>query len=157
MVANRAFAAPGGWPDPAKRQVLYRAALAACDTLDGAADGVISDVRRCNAIFRPATAMLDGKPVRCPGGSDTGDTCLSDAQLAAIDRMNAAVRFAYPLAEGEQVFPGFNSYTSDSGMPGKSPVAPIVSMMNRQRHLPIRSTRECPLRGCTPIITFASE
>ncbi len=129
MEASRAFAAPHAWPDPAKRQILYRAALAACDALDGTPDGVISDVRRCNAVFRPRTAMLDGKPIRCPGGGDTGDTCLSDAQFAALDRLDAPVHFTYPLADGEQVFPGYNVYTSDSGL-AASPLRPIVSIMS---------------------------
>jgi hypothetical protein len=130
MNATRAFAAPGAWPDLAKRTVLFRAALAACDGLDGVSDGVISDVKGCNATFRPRTATLDGKPIRCPGGGDTGDTCLSDAQFAALDRMNALVRFSYPIAGGEQTFPGYNVYTSDSGLSGGSPLAPVVSMMS---------------------------
>jgi hypothetical protein len=128
MIANRAFAAPGAWPNPAKREVLYHAALAACDEFDGARDGVISDVSRCNAVFHPRTALLDGKPVRCAGGADTGNTCLSDAQLAALDRNNVATRFKY-LAEDDQVFTGFNIYTSDSGL-SASPLRPYVSMMS---------------------------
>jgi hypothetical protein len=129
MGANRAFAAPGAFSNPAKRQVLYHAALAACDTLDGAADGVISDEKRCNSIFHPKTAMLEGKPVRCPGGADTGDSCLSDAQLAAFERAGAARHFAYPLAGAEQDFPGYNIYTADSGLVG-SPLRPFVSLMS---------------------------
>jgi hypothetical protein len=129
MVANRAFAAPHAFPSPAKRELVYRAALAACDKLDGAADGIISDVARCNATFRPRTAMLDGKPLRCAGGADTGDTCISDAQFAALDRTNEPTRFTYPLADGEQVFPGFNTYTSDSGV-STSPLRPMVSFMS---------------------------
>jgi hypothetical protein len=74
--------------------------------------------------------MLNGKPIRCTGGADTGDNCLSDAQFAALDRMNAAIRFSYPIAGGEQTFPGYNVYTSDSGLTGGSPLAPIVSMMS---------------------------
>lgn len=68
MAMNRAFAAPGAWPNPATRPVLIEAAVETCDRLDGAADGVISKVRACNAVFRPATAMVKGKPLRCAHG-----------------------------------------------------------------------------------------
>jgi Tannase and feruloyl esterase len=84
--ATEAFAAPGAFLDTAKRGVLYGAVLAACDSLDGVADGVISNVQACQATFDPTT-------VRCPGGADTGDTCLSDAQLAALNRMNSPLLF----------------------------------------------------------------
>lgn len=36
----------------------------------------------------PATATLNGAPVRCAGGVDTGHTCLSDAQIAAFNATN---------------------------------------------------------------------
>ena len=72
---NRAWAAPGAWLNRDERAVLFNAARAACDGLDGATDGVIGDVKRCNATFDP-------KSVRCAEGADTGDTCLSDANCA---------------------------------------------------------------------------
>ena len=62
--------------------------MQACDALDGVIDGLISNQDACNATFDPATAMLNSNPLRCPGGADTGDTCLSDAQIAALRAMN---------------------------------------------------------------------
>jgi len=122
-----AFAAPDAWPDSAKRGVLFNAALAACDALDGASDGVISNVRECLRIFNPATALLNGTPIRCPGGADTGDTCLSDAQLAALKSVEDPVPFYYQLPSGETKYLGNNVYIADNGIPNPSPYEPIVT------------------------------
>jgi len=54
---------------------VVNAVVNACDALDGLVDGLVSNVAACH--FKPET-------VRCPGGADTGDTCLSDAQIASI-------------------------------------------------------------------------
>jgi feruloyl esterase len=126
---SEAFAAPGAYLDSAKRGVLYSAALAACDALDGVSDGVISNVQGCNAIFNPATATLNGIPVQCPGGTDTGDTCLSAAQLSALDTVNSPISFGFSLATGETGFPGFNAYISDAGIPSTSPYESYVSLL----------------------------
>ncbi len=122
LYATEAFAAPGAFLDSAKRGVLYGAALAACDALDGVSDGVISDVQGCQATFDPAT-------VRCPGGSDTGDTCLSDAQLAALNAMNGPLIFNFPLASGETSYPGYNVFIADTGIPSTSSAESIVTLL----------------------------
>src|SRR5207302_8662256 len=62
---NRALAQPGAYPNAAKRALLQTAALQACDGLDGAVDGLINDQLRCNAIFDPSTASVNGNPLRC--------------------------------------------------------------------------------------------
>lgn len=129
MQINRALAAPGAYPNPAKRGALFSAALQACDTLDGAKDGVITNVKACNASFDPAKAMLGDRPLRCPGGSDTGDTCLSDAQIGVLAKMNQEFRFGFPLKSGSTLFPGFNVYTSDTGIPNPSPLQQMVTFL----------------------------
>ena len=54
----------GGWLDSAKVALFGRAVLAACDSLDGLADGIVSDYLGCRATFRI-------EPLRC--SSATGD------------------------------------------------------------------------------------
>jgi hypothetical protein len=127
---TRAFAAPGAYPDQAKRQVLFDAAIEACDALDGVADGVVSNVAACRSQFDPATALVHGQPLRCPGGADTGDSCLSDAQIAALKVFDSDVTFGYPLASGETQYPGFNLWGSDLGLdkPG-NPLQPTVTLL----------------------------
>ena len=129
MAINRALAAPGAFPSPAKRGALFRAALQACDMLDGAEDGVISNVRACNSRFDPARATLDGKPLRCPGGRDAGEACLSDEQIGALGKVHGTFRFGFPMSSGATHFPGFNAYTSDTGIPNPSPMQPMVTFL----------------------------
>ena len=115
---TRALAAPGAYPNLAKRKALYDAALEACDAADGVVDGLISDQVTCNATFDPATATLKGQPLRCTGGADAGDTCLSDLQISAMRVINTPIVFSFPLASGEIGYPGFNTWGSDFGRPG---------------------------------------
>lgn len=112
---TQALAKPGAYPSPQQRKLLYDAAIAACDKLDGAADGVISNVDACNASFDPATATLNGVPLRCPSGGDAGDSCLSDAQITAFKVISTPLQLSYPLASGETTYPGFNTWGTNWG------------------------------------------
>ncbi|MCX4156466.1 tannase/feruloyl esterase family alpha/beta hydrolase [Paraburkholderia aspalathi] len=126
---TRALAAPGAYLDQAKRKVLLNAVLAACDTLDGVADGLISNVAACNTTFNPATATVNGAALRCAGGADTGDTCLSDAQISALNVYNTPITFGYSLASGETQYPGFNVYGADLGVANASALQPTVTTL----------------------------
>jgi len=96
---SRAFAAPGAYPDPAKRTLVFRGALAQCDGQDGLTDGLVSNVEACR--FDPET-------LRCPGGADAADTCLSDAQIAALKVY--ASPFAFPFRPtGRRAYPAFTA------------------------------------------------
>jgi feruloyl esterase len=123
---TRQLAQPGAHPSRAKRRLLYDAAVAACDSLDGVADGLISNVSACNASFNPATATLNGQPIRCPGGVEGGDTCLSDAQIASFNVINTPLQLNYALASGETTYPGFNTWGTDFGNTGASPLQATV-------------------------------
>lgn len=112
---TRELAKPGAYPNEQKRAALFEASLQACDALDGVADRVVSNTSACNATFDPATATLNGLPLRCAGGADTGNTCLSDAQINSFKVLNSPTRFNYALASGETSYPGFNAWGSDFG------------------------------------------
>ena len=128
---NRALAQPGAYPaTPGKRIVILQAALEACDGLDGVVDGLISDQSRCNAMFDPSVATLNGVPVRCPGGADTGDTCLSDAQINALKTINTRTNFYFHLDSRETHYPGYNVWGADLGITTHpSPLEPIVTFL----------------------------
>jgi hypothetical protein len=113
--ASQVFAAPGAWLNEGKRTVLYQAALEACDHLDGLRDAVISNVQGCAAAFNPATASLSGVLLRCVGGVDTGDTCLSDTQLTALKKVSEPTPLGYTLGSGESSLPGYPVYFADNG------------------------------------------
>ncbi|WP_240636042.1 tannase/feruloyl esterase family alpha/beta hydrolase [Caldimonas tepidiphila] len=91
-----------GWLSPAKTKLLTDAVYAACDPLDGVRDGIISNVAACNDNFNVST--LRSGPLRCAGGGDTGDTCLSDAQIAAVEKITSPYRPGFPIA-GMDEFP----------------------------------------------------
>ncbi|MGF6964897.1 pimeloyl-ACP methyl ester carboxylesterase [Paraburkholderia sp. WC7.3g] len=137
------FAAPGAYLDTAQRALLLNAVMQACDGLDGVVDGLISNVQACNATFDPATASVDGKPLRCAGGIARGDTCLSDRQIAALNTMNTPLVFAYPLESGETLYPGYNVYGADLGVGSSSPLEGIVTTLalgTTQPSYPLQST-----------------
>jgi feruloyl esterase len=96
---GRALYADGGaaWINPKKTKLIGDAVYAKCDDLDGAKDGIISNVAACNAAF-------DVKTLRCANGADTGDTCLSDAQLRAVATFNSDYRPGFKIA-GMETFP----------------------------------------------------
>ncbi|WP_156760128.1 tannase/feruloyl esterase family alpha/beta hydrolase [Microbacterium karelineae] len=85
-----------GWLSPAKTQTLTDAVYAACDELDGVADGIVSNVVGCDETFELAN-------VRCEGGVDTGDDCLSDAQLRAVRAMTTDDDLGFEI-EGNSIF-----------------------------------------------------
>lgn len=90
-----------GWINSAKKTLLTNAVYAACDGLDGAKDAIIGNVSACNATFNIDTVKAT---LRCAGGADTGDTCLSDAQIAAVQQIASPYDLGFEVA-GQQVFP----------------------------------------------------
>ncbi len=92
-----------GWLDVAKTVLLQNAVMTACDTLDGGADGIVSNVAACKAQSAHVLAS-----VRCANGADTGDTCLSDAQIATVQTIAAPMQLPYSLANGVTQYAGYN-------------------------------------------------
>jgi feruloyl esterase len=97
--AGKAVYADNGaaWLSPAKTKSITDAVYAKCDDLDGVKDGIISNVKACTSAF-------DVKTLRCANGTDTGDTCLSDAQLGAVAKINADYKPGMSVA-GMDTFP----------------------------------------------------
>lgn len=96
---GRALYAEGGaaWINPQKTKLIGDAVLAKCDALDGAKDGIIGNVKACDAAF-------DISALRCPDGADTGDTCLSDAQIRAVRTIDSPYKPGVTIA-GMDTFP----------------------------------------------------
>jgi predicted esterase len=124
---SRAFAQPGAALSIPKRQALLSAAVQACDATDGAKDGVISDVRGCNDRFDPATAVIDGKPLRCSTGTDEGDGCLSDQQIAALKVMATPIKLGFATESGESSYPGFYVWSTDLGTKSSDDLSKLVT------------------------------
>lgn len=89
----------GGAINANKVRVLANYVNSACDSLDNSADGVVSNYLAC-------PARIDLQTLRCPGGSDTGDSCLSDAQLLVLKATYGPTVMPFPLANGLTTYPG---------------------------------------------------
>ena len=108
----KALAAPGGAVSTAKLNTLAGAVLAACDAADGVTDGIVSN---------PAACSFDPAVLRCAGGGDTGDSCLSNAQLAVVQSWATPVTLAggtyrnagWPLSGNENAPGAWNPWVSD--------------------------------------------
>ena len=88
----------GGWLSAAKTRTLAKYVVDRCDTLDGVADGVISNYLACGAHIRL-------KELRCPGGAEGGDGCLSDLQIAAVAAVHAPYDMPFAGANGISSYP----------------------------------------------------
>ncbi len=88
-----------GWLRPAQVKRVHDAVLAACDARDGVADGVVSDAVGCKQRFDVAT-------LRCAAGAGD-DSCLSEAQVRAVQTLHSPYRFSFPLANGVTEYPGW--------------------------------------------------
>jgi len=91
----KTLAAPGGAFSAAKTALLAKHVRDACDGLDGITDGIVANPAACTA------KILNLAALRCSGGADTGDTCLSDAQLAVVNAWTS-----------DAIFEGSNTYRS---------------------------------------------
>jgi feruloyl esterase len=85
------------WINQKKTKLIDDAVYATCDGLDGVKDGIISNVAACDSAF-------DVKKLRCSNGVDSGDTCLSDAQLRAVATITSEYKPGFAIA-GMDAFP----------------------------------------------------
>ncbi len=94
---------PGPPPAGLKQIVLNQAVIAACDTLDGVADGIIGDPRNCN---------YDPQALLCPGANNY--TCLTQAEIDTVKKIYVGLQ--YP-STGQQFWPPYER-GSETGWAG---------------------------------------
>lgn len=111
----RTLQMPGAGLSPGKRSALAKAVLQRCDAMDGLADGIVS---------KPAACDFDPASMRCPGGADSGEQCLSDAQIQTVRKATQGFR----TADGAWSHPGVNWGGEDNAGKGWGeylwPIAP---------------------------------
>ncbi len=76
-----------------KLEVINKAALEACDAMDGLKDGLITDPRLCK---------FDPKSIQCPDNKE-GASCLTAAQVDTVKKIYAGAKFK----DGTQIHSGF--------------------------------------------------
>jgi pimeloyl-ACP methyl ester carboxylesterase len=87
------YRSPEAWLSPAKVQLIAAAVLRTCDNLDGLTDGIIGNVAGCRGAFKLHL-------LRCEGGQDTGNGCLSDEQIRTAQAFDEPTTFGFNL-QGE--------------------------------------------------------
>src|SRR5579871_195447 len=90
-VAQATLNDPASYIPPAKYPVIHKAALDACDALDGVKDGVIGDPTRCH---------FDPKVIECKNGD--GPDCLTSAQVEAARKIYTPAKNS---RTGQTIFP----------------------------------------------------
>lgn len=93
----------GGWLDPERVKLFNDAVLAACDRLDGLADGIVSNYEACKRAF-------DITKLVCKAGAQPPDgqsLCLSRAQLEAVRLMHSELDLGFAVANGVHTYPGW--------------------------------------------------
>ncbi|RDJ99578.1 tannase/feruloyl esterase family alpha/beta hydrolase [Paraburkholderia lacunae] len=119
------YATRGGYLPPPLLEHVYQHTLAVCDRLDGAEDGIISDVAACRQHEADIIASL-----RCAGHTPSHDECLTDAQLSTLLVMRDGLSLPYRLAWNVSGYRGYNVFqgthlTGTLGLghqPGRQPV-----------------------------------
>ena len=136
-LARAKMQAGDGWIPPAKVAVVAQEVRRQCDALDGIEDGLVSNYVACNRRFDPGVTPNPLAAVRCAGGADTGETCLSDAQIKAADALHAATAYPFALDKGWTTFAGWGtgseSATNWKTFPAKPTPASANSGLLRSR------------------------
>ena len=89
IYSDTGYGKGANFTNPTKVAMLVAAVLNACDALDGVADGIVSDVADCDAATAVFATKTASNPLRCANGADTGNTCLSDAQIDMVSRLSS--------------------------------------------------------------------
>ncbi|MGA8727493.1 MAG: tannase/feruloyl esterase family alpha/beta hydrolase, partial [Terracidiphilus sp.] len=82
---------------PEQLPAIEKAAVAACDALDGVKDGLIQDPRQCH--FDPTVLLCHGAP---------SADCLTEPQIEALQKIYAGPKNP---KTGEQIYPGYEPGT----------------------------------------------
>ncbi|KND59262.1 tannase precursor [Candidatus Burkholderia verschuerenii] len=122
LVGQQSYGKPGGFVGLAQQHRVFETVIHECDKLDGAQDGIVSNVEACRKLEPQIIASL-----RCSNGQRPSlrDSCLSDAQIDTLQLLRDGVKMKYPLAYNVDTYPGYNvfqgvDFTSSLGL-GDSP------------------------------------
>ncbi|MEW6345160.1 MAG: tannase/feruloyl esterase family alpha/beta hydrolase [Paraburkholderia sp.] len=119
------YGVAGGYLPPALLERVYQRTLEVCDKLDGAADGIVSNVEECRKheqeiidSLRCASAGATGSADAAASGSSAA--CLTEPQIATLRVLRDGLALPYPLAWNSQRYAGYNVFqgTRLTGMLG---------------------------------------
>ena len=122
----RALLANGGdsWINPEEARNFSAAIYATCDDLDRAEDGIISNVEACLDATQDFRLTTSDNPMRCDGGADTSNSCLSDAQIEALNKMDVPYDLGFSVFaddESTSIFPKWTPFEGSTFFDGGFP------------------------------------
>lgn len=107
VVGQHEYRTPGGYLSPPLLEQVYARVMQVCDTLDGAADGIVSDVEACRAqepeIIDSLRCTAQPAPASEPG-------CLTPPQIATLESLRDGLHLPYPLAWNVDSYRGYNVF-----------------------------------------------
>jgi Tannase and feruloyl esterase len=121
-VGEAEYATPGGYVPPTLLERVYERSMAICDRLDGAADGIVSDVPACR---RREAEIVDALRCRSTGSTRPvrptrptsivpqalqDDKCLTNTQLATLFALRDGLTLPYHLAWDVTGYHGYNVF-----------------------------------------------
>lgn len=125
-----------GWIPPKLVEKISKEAIKSCDGLDGAEDGVISNMRACRAQSKALVESLSCQ------GETTGnpEDCLTKAQIErTLDIYHEGYSLPYTLADGIDTYPGYNSLEGIMMQLGSEPQMRIPPVSGPNAHHSSRS------------------
>jgi len=108
-IGRAEYRKPGGFVPPVLLERIYQRTLSICDRLDGAADGIVSDVAACRAHEAEIIASMHC-PARVSSQDSSQDECLTDAQLSTLLVMRDGLSLPYRLAWNIGGYRGYNVF-----------------------------------------------
>jgi pimeloyl-ACP methyl ester carboxylesterase len=119
----RALAANDGasWMSPAAITFFTSQVYARCDSLDGVEDGIISNVAACIDATQDFRLDTSDNPLRCSNGMENSATCLTSAQIEALNAMDTPYDVGFKLFnddEGSSIFPKWTPFEGSTFMDG---------------------------------------
>ncbi|APR37350.1 tannase/feruloyl esterase family alpha/beta hydrolase [Paraburkholderia sp. SOS3] len=115
-VGEAEYATPGGYVPPTLLERVYERSMAMCDKLDGAADGIVSDVPACRKREAEIVDALrcrsarSGRPAGIASKTPQDDNCLTNTQLATLFALRDGLTLPYHLAWDVSGYHGYNVF-----------------------------------------------
>lgn len=139
------------WLSPVEAEFLVGAVYARCDALDDASDGIISNVSACKKATAPLKLQTEDNPIRCVDGVDTGDDCLSDPQIEALNAVDVSYRVGFPAFADDTQSAEFPKWTPFEGSTFKDGGLSILGAEGPQQAL------QYALGAATPGLAIAED
>lgn len=111
VVGQHEYRTPGGYLSPQLLEHVYARVMQVCDALDGAADGIISDVEGCRAQEPEIIDSLRCSSLDQPDRQHAAaDECLTPPQIATLESLRDGLHLPYALAWNADSYRGYNVF-----------------------------------------------